>query len=60
MAEPKPTPNEAKNDLIKLLKTMPDDLPQMLFQLRIKYNVPIVRVSAKTPPQPKKLTNKNK
>jgi hypothetical protein len=54
MAEPKPTPNEAKNDLIKLLKTMPDDLPQMLFQLRIKYNVPIVRVSAKTPPQPTK------
>lgn len=53
MAEP--TPNEAKNDLIKLLKIMPNvtlvqnqELCEMLYELRKKYNVP----RAKTPPQP--------
>jgi len=53
----KPTPNEAENDLIKLLKIMPSvslvqdqNLSEMLYRLRIKYNVPIVRGSSENPP----------
>jgi hypothetical protein len=52
-----PTPNEVKNDLIKLLKIMPSvslaqnqPLCEMLYELKKKYNVP----------RPPKITNKNK
>ena len=59
MAEQKPTPNEVKNDLIKLLKIMPSvslvqnqPLSELLYELRKKYNVPTH--------ESERLTNKNK
>ena len=59
MAEPKPTPNEVKNDLIKLLKIMPSvslaqnqPLSELLYELNIKYNVPTH--------ESERQTNKNK
>jgi hypothetical protein len=59
ISEPKITPNEAKNDLIKLLKTIPkvslaqnQNLSEFLYELRKKYNVPTH--------ESERLTNKNK
>jgi hypothetical protein len=56
---------EAEKDLIELLKIMPNiplvqnqNLSEMVYGLRVKYNVPLVRV--KTPPQPEELTKAQK